>query len=66
MVNLIVESWLTEEIPNSVINIGNNYRVFRLERPTPDGGVLACIDNRLSVDLISNLEAPGKEVLCCS
>ena len=66
MVNLIVESWLTEEIPNSGINIGNNYRVFRLERPTPGGEVLACIDNRLSVDLISNLEAPGKEVLCCS
>ena len=43
-INLIVESWLTDDVPNSFINIGDNYLIFRLDRPTPGGGVLAYID----------------------
>ena len=62
-INLIVESWLTDDVPNSFINIGDNYLIFRLDRPTPGGGVLAYIDKSVPVSRLPNLEEAGKEVL---
>ena len=59
-VNLIVESWLTDDIPNSAINIGGNYSIFRLDRPTPGGGILAYIHMSVPVSRLSNLEEAGK------
>ena len=62
-VNLIVESWLSDAVPDSAINIGSNYQIFRLDRQTPGGGVLAYIDGSVPVYRISNLELTGKDVL---
>ncbi|CAB4034559.1 Hypothetical predicted protein [Paramuricea clavata] len=63
-INLIVESWLTDDVPNSFINIGDNYLIFRLDRPTPGGGVLAYIDKSVPVSRLPNLEEAGKEHYC--
>ena len=38
---LVTESWLSSDIPDSIINIGNTYNSYRLDKPTPGGGILA-------------------------
>jgi hypothetical protein len=38
---LITESWLSSSIPDSAMSIGNEYIMFRRDRSTPGGGVLA-------------------------
>ena len=60
---MITESWLSTNIPDSAVMIGNNYNIFRLDRRTPGGGVLAYVNTCIPVERISNLEEEGKEVL---
>lgn len=43
---IITESWLNAQTADSIINLGNNYRSYRLDRPTPGGGVLAYVSSR--------------------
>lgn len=63
-VAMITESWLSANVPDSAIMIGNNcYDLFRLDRKTPGGGVLAYVNSSIPVDCMSNLEEEGKEVL---
>ncbi|CAB4032696.1 Hypothetical predicted protein [Paramuricea clavata] len=38
---LVTDSWLSSDIPDSIINIGNTYNSYRLDRHTPGGGILA-------------------------
>ena len=40
---LITESWLCSSIPDSAITIGNEYIMFRRDRSTPGGGLLAYV-----------------------
>ena len=37
---LIDQSWLSDEVPDTTIMIGNRYSIFRLDRKTPGGGGL--------------------------
>ena len=55
---MITESWLSENIHDSAVEIGNNYNIFR-----PGGGVLAYVNKCIPVERITNLEEEGKEVL---
>ena len=60
-VAIITESWLNTQIPDSIINLGNNYRSYRLDRPTPGGGVLAYVSSHLPTTRLTELEECGKE-----
>lgn len=60
---IITESWLNTQIPDSIINLGNNYRSHRLDRPTPGGGVLAYVSSHLPTTRLTELEESGKEVI---
>ena len=62
-VAIIIESWLNTQIPDSIINLGNNYRSYRLDRPTPGGGVLAYVSSHLPTTRLTELEESGKEVI---
>ncbi len=39
----ITESWLDSSIPDSGVDIGDNYSIHRKDRPTLGGGILAYI-----------------------
>jgi hypothetical protein len=60
---LVTESWLSSDIPDSIINIGNTYNSYRLDRPTPGGGILAYIKSDLPAKRLPELEEEGKEAL---
>ena len=63
---MITESWLSENIHDSAVEIGNNYNIFRLDFANifrPGGGVLAYVNKCIPVERITNLEEEGKEVL---
>ena len=60
---VVTESWLSSDTPDTIINIGNSYNSYRLDRPTPGGGVLAYIKSDLPAKRLSELEEEGKEVL---
>jgi hypothetical protein len=60
---LVTESWLSSDIPDSIINIGNTYNLYRLDRPTPGGGILAYIKSDLTAKRLPELEKEGKEAL---
>ena len=53
---MITESWLSSEIPDSAINIGSTYNIYRLDRPTTGGGVAAFIASNLPTTRLSGLE----------
>ena len=60
-VAIITESWLNPQTADSIINLGNNYRSYRLDRPTPGGGVLAYVSSYLPTTCLTELEGNGKE-----
>ena len=60
---LITESWLNREIPDSAVAIGHKFQVYRHDRQSPGGGVLAYVDVSVPVTRITNLEDKDKEVL---
>ena len=60
---LVTESWLSSDIPDSIINIGNTYNSYRLDRPTPGGGILAYIKSDLPAKRLPELEEERKEAL---
>ena len=60
---LITESWLTSNIPDSAITIGNEYTMFRRDRPTPGGEVLAYVHQNIPVTRLMTAEEDNKEVL---
>ena len=59
---LITESWLSSSIPDSAITIGNEYIMFRRDRSTPGGRVLAYVHHTIPVSRLTTAE-DGKEVL---
>ena len=60
---MVTETWLSKNIPVAVIKIGNNYEIFRLDRDTLGGGILAYISSYIRVERLTHLEETGKEVL---
>jgi exonuclease III len=60
---MITETWLSKNIPDSAIKIGNNYEIFRLDKDNLGGGILAYISSYIRVERITHLEETGKEVL---
>ena len=60
---LVTESLLSSDIPDSIIHIGNTYNSYRLDRPTPGGGILAYVKSDLPAKRLPELEEEGKETL---
>ena len=44
---MIIESWLSEDIADDAVQIGNKYNMFRRNRKSPGGGVIAYVNKRL-------------------
>ena len=60
---LITESWLDSSIPDSGVAIGDSYNIYRKDRPTPGGGILAYISNNIPTTRLRDLEENSKEVI---
>jgi hypothetical protein len=60
---LITESWLDSSIPDSGVAIGDSYNIYRKDKPTPGGGILAYINNNIPTTRLHDLEEDGKEVM---
>jgi hypothetical protein len=60
---MVTETWLSKNISDSAIKIGNNYEIFRLDRDTLGGGILGYISSYIRVERITHLEETGEEVL---
>ena len=60
---MVTESWLSPSIPDSAMTIGNEYTMFRRDRSTPGGGVLAYVHQSIPVSRLTTAEVDDKEVL---
>ncbi len=60
---VLANCWLSFDTPDSIIYIGNTYNSYRLDRPTPGGGILAYIKSDLPAKRLPELEEEGKEAL---
>ena len=60
---MITESWLSEDIPDVAVQIGNKYNMFRRDRKSPGGGVIAYVNKRLHAKCMAHLEEESKEVI---
>ena len=61
--SIVTESCLSDSIPSSAISLGTSYNIFRKDRPSPGGGVLAYTHNSLPIKRLLKLEEDDKEVL---
>ena len=61
---MTTESWLSPYIPDLAMMIVNEYAIFRRDRPTPGGGVLAYVNQSIPVSRLTTAEVDNKEVLC--
>ena len=62
-VAIVTESWLTDSVPSTAISIGQSFNVFRKDRLTPGGGVLAYVHSSIPTIRVENIRASDKEVL---
>ena len=53
---MITESWLSEDIAGDAVQIGNKYNMFRRNRKSPGGGVIAYVNKRLPAKRMAHLE----------
>ena len=60
---MITESWLSEDIADDAVQIGNKYNTFRRDRKSPGGGVIAYVNKRLPAKRMAHLEKESKEVI---
>ena len=60
---MITESWLSDDIGDSSVKIGNKYNIFRRDRKSPGGGVIAYVNNCLPAERMTHLEEENKEVI---
>ncbi|CAB4026744.1 Hypothetical predicted protein, partial [Paramuricea clavata] len=58
---MITESWLSDDIGDSSVKIGNKYNIFRRDRKSPGGGVIAYVNNCLPAERMTHLEEENKE-----
>ena len=57
------ESWLRTTIPDSAVNIGSNLAIYRRDRHTSGGGLLAYVHKSIPTTRVHNLEEHDKEVI---
>ncbi len=62
-ITIVTESWLSDCIPSSVVNIGKSFNIYRKDRPTPGGGILAYVHNSIPTKRLCHLETNDMEVL---
>ena len=60
---IITESWLSEDIADDAVQIGNKYNMFRRDRKSPGGGVIAYVNKCLPAKRMAHLEEENKEVI---
>ena len=60
---MITESWLNINVPDSVVRIGSMFNIYRRDRLTPGGGILAYVNVNIPTTHLKNLEEDNKEVL---
>lgn len=60
---MITESWLDTNVPDAAIAIGNMYNIYRRDRHTPGGGILAYVNTCIPTTCLTHLEEDNKEVL---
>ena len=60
---IITESWLSEDIADDAFQIGNKYNMFRRDRKSPGGGVIAYVNKCLPAKRMAHLEEENKEVI---
>jgi hypothetical protein len=61
---MITESWLSDDIGDASVKIGNKYNyIFRRDRKSPGGGVIAYVNNCLPAERMTHLEEENKEVI---
>ncbi len=54
---------MNSNIPDAAVEISNKFNAHRRDRPTPGGGVLAYVNNKIPTTRLRNIEEDGKEVL---
>ena len=54
-VAIVTESWLTDSVPSTAISIGQSFNVFRQDRLTPGGSVLAYVLSSIPAIRIENI-----------
>lgn len=62
-VAIVTETWLNDSIPTSAVSIGQSFQIFRKDRPTHGGGVMAYVHNDLPTKHLVSAEVSDKEVL---
>ena len=60
---MITESWLSEDIADDAVQIGNKYNMFSRDRKSPGGGVIAYVNKCLPAKRMAHLEEESKEVI---
>ena len=60
---MITESWLNINVPDSVVRIGSIFNIYRRDRLTPGGGILAYVNVNIPTTHLKTLEEDNKEVL---
>ena len=62
-ITIVTESWLSDCIPSSVVYIGKSFNIYRKDRPTPGGSILAYVHNSIPTKRLHHLETNNMEVL---
>jgi hypothetical protein len=60
-ITIVMESWLSDCIPSSVVNIGKSFKIFCKDRPIPGGGILAYVHNYIPTERLHYLETNNME-----
>ena len=60
---MVTESWLNVNVPNDAVCIGSKFNIYRRDRLTAGGGVLAYVNINIPTTHLRSLEEDNKEVL---
>ena len=62
---MVTESWLNVNVPKAAVCIGSKFNIYRRDRLTAGGGVLAYVNTNIPTAHLRNLEEDNKEVCGC-
>ena len=60
---IFTKFWLYSIILDAAVEISNRLNSCCRDRPTPDGGILAYVNNQIPTTCLSHLEVDDKEVM---
>ena len=60
---IFTESWLHSIIPDAAVKISHKLNSYYRDRPTPDGGILAYVNNQIPTTCLSHLGVDDKGVM---